>query len=88
MSATLRWLHCLHFTVTYSYRNVAGHPSGNQGRFQGEEAEGAVPSEIYDPLCPPPKKFKIRQSLAKIFSISCHFNAFMFCDILMIYITY
>ena len=41
-----------------------------------------------------PKKFKVRPSLAKIFRklgllcISCHFNAFTFCDILMTYVTY
>jgi len=50
-------------------------------------------SEIFAPplLCPLKKKFKIRPSLGirteSLLYVSCHFNAFMFCDILMIYIT-
>jgi len=58
-----------------------------QRRFLGGGGRGAALSEISPPPVAP-KKFKIRPSHAKIVCISCHFNAFTFFDILMIYITY
>jgi len=71
-----------------------------QGRFQGGQG-GRGPSEISAP--PPVAHQEVQDKAAtcqnfhivlgsirteSLLCISCHFNAFMFCDILMIYITY
>jgi len=66
-----------------------------QGRFHWGPVGPRPPVKFLPlPLCPSQKKFKIRPSLIlpkfseSLLCISCHFNAFMYCDILMIYITY
>jgi len=46
----------------------------------------AAPSEVSAPLWPPKLGRHLPKFSESLLCISCHFNAFMFCDILMIYI--
>ena len=66
----------------------------DRGGSEGEQG-AAAPSEISAPVAPKKFKFATCQNFLmlgirteSLLCISCHFNAFMFCDILMIYITY